>query len=215
MRDPHLCPSCKTVIEVEAEAKPPQRCPHCRAKITTSPSRKGRSRASNTLITLALISLAIGFILPIVSRMRELSRRLDCGANMKAIATCSKVYRPEPESASADLFRVLLDSGEITTRQLVCPSSGKTVQDVEKDPSACYVPVAYDMPGTEGWNISSSTILLYERDNHAGQGGNVVYADGHTEFIRPYSEMLRRVEESKRRSATSQPAADGSEGESN
>jgi prepilin-type processing-associated H-X9-DG protein len=147
--------------------------------------------------------------------MRELSRRLVCGANMRGISACMTIYGSELESLRADPFRALLDSGEITARQFVCPSSGKTVQDVEKDPYACYVPVVYDMPGAESWNISSATILLYERDNHGGQGGNVVYADGHAEFIRPYSEMLRRVEESKRRSATSQPAADGSGRESN
>ncbi len=215
MGEPVLCPSCRTNIDVETGGKPPQRCPHCRAEITTRPSRKDRSRPLNTVMALALIGLAIHFILPIASLRRELSRRQTCGSNMKAIATCSKVYRSEHESVSADPFRVLLDGGQITAEQLVCPSSGKTVQDIEKDPYACYVPVVYDMPGAESRNISSATILLYERDNHAGQGGNVVYADGHASFIHPYSEMLRQVEESKRRLATSQPAADGSGWESN
>ncbi|MBN1511578.1 MAG: hypothetical protein JXB13_06150 [Phycisphaerae bacterium] len=164
---------------------------------------------------LILVGLATVGILLAVSRTRELSRRLVCGANMRGISACMKIYGSEHESFRADPFHALLEAGCITAEQLVCPSSGKTVQDVEKDPYACYVPVVYDMPGAESWNISSATILLYERDNHAGQGGNVLYADGHVEFVRPYAEVLRRVEESKRQMATSQPAADGSEVESN
>lgn len=215
MGEPLPCPSCRTIIDMETGGKPPQCCPHCGAEIVTGPADNGRGRRLRRWVLPTLVGLAIIGIALVLSRTSELSRRLVCGANMKGISACMKIYGSERESFRADPFRALLDSGRITAEQLVCPSSGKTVRDIEEDPYACYVPVVYDVPASEGGTISSATILLYERDNHGGQGGNVLYADGHCTFVRPYAEVLRQVEESMRRSATSQPAADGGGWESN
>ena len=183
-----------------------------------NPGRRQRNTREFVIlcvIGLSVTALAVHLLLPKRPGGREISPQLVCAANMKHIVLSMKLYASENGSLPDDPLRALLDSGETTTKLYICFSSGKTVRDVEKDLYVCFVPVAYDAPWWVEGTVASNAIVLYERDNHAGQGGNVVYADGHAEFIRPYSEMLRRVEESKRRSATSQPAADGSGRESN
>ena len=72
---------------------------------------------------MALVSVAVITVLQIVSRSRELSRRLVCGAKMKGIAARMTMYKSELESFPADPYRVLLDGGDITAEQRICPPS--------------------------------------------------------------------------------------------
>ncbi len=160
-----------------------------------------RTLAFCSAIGLAVIALGVHLLLPKLPSKGEISPQLVCAASMRGIVRSMTLYASEHGSLPGDPFRALLDSGEVTTKLYICPSSGKTVRDIEKDLYACFVPVAHDVPWWVEDTPASQAIVLYERDNHGGQGGNVVYADGHVEFIRPYSAMLRRVEESKRQMA--------------
>jgi len=129
----------------------------------------------------------------------ERSRRLVCGSNLKGIGTSLRIYQAEHGLLPDAGFRTLVDSGAVALRQLNCPSSGKTVEDVEKDLHACYVLVAGNGSLWSELPSPSDTIVAYERDNHGGEGGHVLYADGRVEFVRPYAEVLRQVEESMQR----------------
>jgi prepilin-type processing-associated H-X9-DG protein len=146
-----------------------------------------------------VVALAAIIVLPMLWRSKEDNTHLVCGANMKGLHTSMRIYASEYGSLPADPFRAMLATGELVPRQLLCPASGKSVADIQKDPYACFALVPYGVPQWDLGSLPSDTILLYERDNHGGQGGNVVYADGHVAFVRPYAEMLRQVEESKRR----------------
>lgn len=131
----------------------------------------------------------------------ERSRRLVCGSNLKGIGTSLQIYQAEHGRLPDAAFRTLVDGGEVTLKQLICPSSGKTVEDIEKDLHACYVLVGENGSLWSELPSPADTIVAYEREHHGGEGGHVLYADGRVEFIQPYSEVLRRVEESQRRLA--------------
>ena len=151
------------------------------------------------VLGLGLFLIVAGIIPPHPRPQDDVYKRLVCGANLKGLGTSVKIYFAEYEGISDNPFQTMLDAGEITPMQLICPSSGKTLTDVRADPYACYVLVP-GMTQVMATGVGDdSEVVAYERDHHAGQGGNVLYADGHVEFVRPYSEVLRRVEESKRK----------------
>jgi len=42
---------------------------------------------------------------------------------------------------------------------------------------------------------------VYEKDWHSGEGGNVLFVDGHVEFVKPYSRVEELVQATKTRIA--------------
>ncbi len=150
-----------------------------------------------SLIVLPLLMISI--LLPSLTRARELSKRLVCGANLKSLGTSFKIY------ASASLgttpsFETLVEAGEITEKQLWCPSSGAVLGDLR----ACYevIPDAVVLRGR------GDAVLAYDKpENHGGEGANVLFTDGHVEFIRGLEEVDRRIAETKRLIAEAQKEA--------
>lgn len=89
---------------------------------------------------------------------------------------------------------------------LICPSSGDTTADTMTsyqfvDPS--------NPPPTISGNGDSSLVVMYEPcENHGGEGANVLFADGHVEFISPCEEVERLVEETRHKLAQPADAVD-------
>ena len=157
---------------------------------------KGMAIAGICLGAVSLIfitPLMISILLPSLSRARELSKRLVCGAQLRGIGTSVKIYAMGWEDQFPPDFDVLVNSGEVTVRQFCCPSSDAVPGDVH----ACYEYVEGQTEGDDFRNV-----LVYEKSaNHADEGGNVLFLDGHVDFVRPYSRIEELVAETKRRMA--------------
>ena len=110
-------------------------------------------------------------MLPALSRAREISKRTVCAANLGGIGQSLYIYAQDdgmfPE-ADADWQARLLNDGYLTIRQFTCPSDmGMT------GASYHYVP---------GYGTSSDPrqIIAYDDPSiHQGEGGNILYQDGH------------------------------------
>jgi prepilin-type processing-associated H-X9-DG protein len=161
----------------------------------------GRGRAIAGICTgglgLVVMPMMIAILLPSLSRARELSKRLVCGANLKGLGTSMLIYINEYDAVPDDMFQTFVDMGDITPKQLICPSSGKTLADVQADPYACYVLVPGMAQALAAGVRDRRLVVAYERDNHGGEGGNVLYADGHAEFVRPYSKVAQEVQDTQ------------------
>jgi prepilin-type processing-associated H-X9-DG protein len=146
-----------------------------------------------SLLFMPIILLAI--FLPSLSQAGEMSMRLVCAANLKGIGTSVLIYANENDDAYPPSLQTFIDSGEITPKQCICPSSGAVVGD---GVNACYIYI----PGTRVSADDPRNVMAYEPpENHGGEGSNVVFVDGHCTFIRPYSEVERLVAETKARLA--------------
>ena len=152
------------------------------------------------LVGLIMIPLMISILLPSLSRARELSKRLVCGAQLKGLGTSMRIYANGWNQDFPPDFDVLVSSGAVTVEQFCCPSSGAIPGDV----NACYLYIEGQTTLDDPRNV-----LVYEKSgNHADQGGNVLFLDGSVEFIRPYSRVEELVAQTKRRIAEARRKAE-------
>ncbi len=119
------------------------------------------------MLVLLIVGLGAAIVVP---KARELSRRLACAKHLKQLCTALKVSvtdsEPSPDDPEEDL--------EAFLAQARCPSGGGSY--------IFHIPF---VSRSESRNIDPSMVLAYEPlSNHGRTGGNVLFADGHSEFVR-------------------------------
>lgn len=135
-------------------------------------------------------------LLPMSSWARENCMRAVCGANMRGIGSALMIYGSDLGNEYPPDLQVLISAGSFDGKWFCCPSSDA----IPGDPHTYYDYI----PG-QTVNDDPRNVLLYEKpENHEGEGGNVLFDDGHVEFIKPYSAVLELVAETKRRIAERQ-----------
>jgi prepilin-type processing-associated H-X9-DG protein len=149
-------------------------------------------------LSLLVIPLMIAILLPALSRAREMAKRVVCTANMQMIHTAMQNYAQQYGKPAADLD-TLVAKGFITPQQLTCPSSNAT----PGSPQTSYVWV-----GALSANPRSDDVLLYERRENHQEGANVLFGDGHVQFVTPYSRVEELVRRTRERAASPAAAPD-------
>jgi len=164
-------------------------------RIRNSPAKYGGTGKAVCGMCAAAVGIALIPLvhLPGMVRARENSRRVLCHAQMHAIGKALFIYAQSdpggkfPE-AGADLPSRLSKSGDVTPGDFLCPSTNG-------EPGTCsymWIP-GYD-PGPRR---DPNQIILYELiENHGGEGGNILYADGHVVFMKAphYEREIAAVE---------------------
>jgi prepilin-type processing-associated H-X9-DG protein len=131
------------------------------------------------------IALLISLLLPSLSSARELSKRMVCQANMRGIYTTMKIYTDDDPGEGQATLDDLVTTGYITSRQLICPSSGLNTSN--------YIIVSYP---SDPSSLDCDAVIMYEpKSNHGGEGGNVVFVDGHASFVggAEYDRLIRKL----------------------
>jgi prepilin-type processing-associated H-X9-DG protein len=137
--------------------------------------------------------VGIAFLLPNLGRPRDPSNRVKCASNLRQIGLACLLYANEdPRGRFPARFEDILLKEDITSEVFCCPSSnderaiGPTTQATADQLSAgghlSYVYVGRGL--TNALANDSTFVLAYEPlKNHSGQGMNVLFADGHVEWL--------------------------------
>ncbi len=121
-------------------------------------------------VSLLIVPMMVAILLPSLARARELAKRTTCAANMRGLGVALLTYAAENNGAFPDDPAKALTGAGIRPKNLECPSSGG-------QSNYRYVP---------GWsaNDRADKPVVYEPiENHGGEGGNVLFVDGHSEFV--------------------------------
>ena len=122
-----------------------------------------RSRSRQAVLVLVFLIVCLGAAI-VVPQARELSRRLECANHLKQLCTSVTGSEWPLDDPEADL-RAFLE-------QARCPNGG----------GRYIFPI---VSRSESRNVDPSMVLAYEPlSNHGGTGGNVLFSDGHSEFVR-------------------------------
>lgn len=165
------------------------------------------------LIVIGIIGLLAGILLPVLSRAKESARRTQCASNMRQIGMGLIMYANENEDVfprdtttvverpAMRSFNLLFNTYVSDNRIFKCPSDvtvtnatnagmSPATADDSFDQTECSY--GYDFTHTQaddaGVALASdrppvNPNAIANSPNHNGRGQNVVYIDGHVEFV--------------------------------
>ena len=151
----------------------------------------GRSILLSLLLTLACFLLIALFILPTLGRPREPANRVKRASNLRQIGQAIQMYAHDHGgNLPVDLATLLRDE-DLSSAVFTCastsdvPAAGPTTQAVMnamKQPGT--VSYIYIGKGLISSDLTADVVLAYEPlSNHGGAGMNVLFGDGHVEWL--------------------------------
>lgn len=138
-----------------------------------------------------LLVLGVLMLLPQLGRAREPANRIKCQSNLRQIGQALQMYANDNGGKLPDDFPTLPANEDLSPAVFVCPSTsevpatGPTTQAVVqamKQPGT--VSYLYLGKGLTSGDLIPDVVLAYEpMSNHDGAGMNVLFGDGHVEWI--------------------------------
>jgi prepilin-type processing-associated H-X9-DG protein len=134
--------------------------------------------------------LLLGMLAPSLCRSRETANRVKCASNERQIGQALLLYAQANSGRYPDDLETALVTQDISAEVFCCPSSndekspGETAQEQAANLSKGHY-LSYVYVG-KGLTTASpeDAVLLYENTaNHDEDGTNVLFADGHVEWI--------------------------------
>lgn len=144
-------------------------------KMNREPRRyAGRSRAKLGIV-LSLVGLTIvpAFQYWILWRIEAAKRDMQCMVNLNSLGNAIYVYSSDdPDAALPSDPQQLIASGLAVAMQFQCPHAPAGRQSY------------YYVPGRTIDSAIDDVLMFEDPRNHGGDGGHVLYVDGHVAFVR-------------------------------
>jgi prepilin-type processing-associated H-X9-DG protein len=141
------------------------------------------------LAVMAAVLVVIAVMLPHMNRTYVEDPRVRCESSLRMIGQAILLYTNDSKGVYPNTFGDLLLTQDITSDVFVClssndtPATGPTTQAViatMNTPGYCsyiYLGKGLTVP------VTANTVVVYEPMANHGDGMNVLFGDGHVEFI--------------------------------
>jgi prepilin-type processing-associated H-X9-DG protein len=143
---------------------------------------------SGGMTTVGGAALGAAVLLPSLNRARETANRVKCASNMRQIGQAVLLYANENKGAYPPDLGTLLRTQDLTWEVFVCPDTSTSLPKDVKELAAMatwtnehsdYVYVGQKLRN----DSPANKILLYESMKHHSDGCNILFNDGHCEFV--------------------------------
>lgn len=137
-------------------------------------ARSSRVGLFEKVVLAAIMLVCIILFLPSRTTNCSLSPKTTCSRNLRSIGQGLYAYSSNHGSGadlSAGWEKRLIKSDEITAKMLICPMAGTG--------KASY----YFLPAHPGGAEETRIVGYEDPSNHNGEGGNILYLDGHVEWV--------------------------------
>jgi prepilin-type processing-associated H-X9-DG protein len=145
------------------------------------------------IVVLPVMALAMGIMMPALARVRQVAFRMTCGTNLSGIAQAMGTYADGHDGR----FPAPAQWCDTLVRDAGLPPVFLRCRGVKEGPCNYAMNPAVEALGTKappdmvllfetapGWNqVGDATALT--TDNHQQDGCNVLFVDGHVEFVKP------------------------------
>ena len=144
-------------------------------------------------------ALAAGILLPSLNRAREAANRVKSASNLRQIGLAALMYGNEHHGQWPDNVGQLFDAADLTADVFVDPRGDENgppppPAGTDKEAAAAWATdrkdYVYVGAGRAADKTAPGVIIAYENPKGLADGINVLFADGHVEFV-PYTQLSR------------------------
>jgi prepilin-type processing-associated H-X9-DG protein len=137
-------------------------------------------------------ALALGVLMPSVSRARETANRVKSGSNLRQIGQGVMLYANDHKGSNPPDLGTLLKEEELTPEVFIAPQTEKMVppdvRTMTREQQAAWVEQNADYvylgKGKSAFKMKPDEVLAHEKlEVGRGQGVNVLFGDGHVEWM--------------------------------
>ena len=124
------------------------------------------------------VPLMMSILLPSLARARELAKRAVDASNLRGVAQAFVIYANDHNGQPPPNLKALMDAGIVIAGQLQNPC------DPDATNTCDYYFVRYDAVTDWDAEFSNDWVMAYsDPAYHNGEGANILFADGHVEFV--------------------------------
>jgi prepilin-type processing-associated H-X9-DG protein len=146
------------------------------------------SADSLTTVGVGQTAMLTSILLPSLNRARETANRVKCSSNLRQIGQGILIYADTHQGNYPPDLGTLVKTGPLTAAVFVCPSAstrlpGRMTADQSSDwvnANSDYIYIGANLK----MGADPTIVVCYEKDDdHGGDGMNLLFADGHVEFM--------------------------------
>ncbi len=145
------------------------------------------------VVLLPIMAVLTGIFMPALVRTRQLAFRMTCGVNLEGLGRAMHIYADDHEGkfpTPAQWCDLLIENTGVAQKSFRCrgadegPCNYAMNRHVEELGTDAPPDMVLLFETHAGWNqVGDADILTTE--NHSGDGCNVLFVDGHVEFVKP------------------------------
>jgi prepilin-type processing-associated H-X9-DG protein len=143
---------------------------------------------------IAMMAMMLAIMMPALGKTKLMAQRLVCGTNLKGLGNAMVVYAFDYEDKYPTGSRwcdLLAEEADVGAKSFICrgaaddgPGHYAMNENIERlGADATPDMVLLFETDEPGWNLVGGSELL-STENHRGDGCNVLFMDGHVEFVK-------------------------------